>query len=277
MEALERRDVSFELDPNTVPRDWVGNDAFQTTFLSALSLLFPEGERFFVDSVKQALPKLEGPLAADVAAFIGQEAMHGREHKVLNGLIEAHGHASAPAVDAWLRRFLKRVRRILSPQSQLAVTCALEHFTAMLAESLLADARMRSDVDGSVRALWLWHALEEAEHKSVAFDVYTATGGGTVRRLALMLLTTAVFFAVQGAVHARLLHERGLLFRPWRWGRGVVRMWIYPGFLTRLVPAYLSYFRPGFHPSDRDTDALLAKWRTLLFGPAGSLSTQRAA
>ncbi|HEY4116846.1 MAG TPA: metal-dependent hydrolase [Byssovorax sp.] len=277
MEALERRDVSFELDPNAVPRDWVGGDAFQTTFLSALSLLFPEGERFFVDSVKQVLPALDAPLAADVAAFIGQEAMHGREHKAFNGLVEAHGHASAPHVDAWLRRFLRRVRRVLSPRSQLAVTCALEHFTAMLAESLLADSRMRDDVHDGVRALWLWHALEEAEHKSVAFDVYRATGGGTVRRLALMLLTTAVFFAVQGGVHARLLHERGLLFRPWRWGRGIVRLWIYPGFLTRLVPAYLAYFRPGFHPSDRDTDALLAKWRTLLFGPAGSLSTLRAA
>jgi predicted metal-dependent hydrolase len=155
--------------------------------------------------------------------------------------------------------------------SQLAATCALEHFTAMLAESLLQNREMREELDPSIRGLWLWHALEEAEHKAVAFDVYLAAGGGYVRRAAIMLLTTAVFFAAQALAHARLMADRKILWKPWTWVRGATRLWLWPGYFTRLVPAYLSYFRPSFHPNDRDTAAVLDDWREKLFGEQGSL------
>ncbi len=197
--------------------------------------------------------------------------MHGKEHRAFNELLIAHGYAAAPGVETRLRGFLKLVRRVLSPRSQLAATCALEHFTAMLAESLLSDARMRDEIDPSVRGLWLWHALEESEHKAVAFDVYRAAGGGYVRRASIMLLTTAVFFSVQAIVHARLMATRGILFRPWTWLRGIGRLWIWPGHLTRLVPAYLAYFKPSFHPDERDTRDLLARWEADLFGADGDL------
>lgn len=269
---IPRRDLELDLDPATVPRDWCHDNAYQTTFLNALSLLFPEGEKFFVDSVKQQRARVTDPeLARQIAGFIGQEAMHGKEHRAFNALIVAHGFTSAPAVDRRLRGFLKLVRRTLSPMSQLAVTCALEHFTAMLAEALLGDERMREELHPVVRPLWLWHALEESEHKAVAFDVYRAAGGGYARRAAIMLLTTAVFFAAQTLAHGRMMANRKILWKPWRWLRGIGRMWIWPGYFIRLVPAYLAYFRPGFHPDDRDTRALLATWREVLFGDAGAL------
>ena len=269
---IPRRDVDFALDPAAVPRDWCHDDAYQTTFLNALSLLFPEGEKFFVDSVKQLKTRVEDPeLQRQIIGFIGQEAMHGKEHRAFNELLVAHGFVSAPAVDRRVRGFLRFARRQLSPLSQLAATCALEHFTAMLAEAVLRDDRMRDEVHPSVRPLWLWHALEESEHKAVAFDVYRAAGGGYARRAAIMLLTTAAFFAAQSLAHARLMADREILWRPWRWMRGLGRMWIWPGYFTRLVPAYLAYFRPGFHPDDRDTRALLAAWRDVLFGDRGTL------
>src|SRR2546423_13806722 len=163
-----RRDVELGLNAREVPRDWCAGDAYQTTFMLALSLLFPEGERFFVESVKQhASCVTTDALRRDVAGFIGQEAMHGREHRAFNELIVAHGYTAAPKIDAALGRLLRFVRRVLSPRSQLAVTCALEHFTAMLAEQLLASDKMRSNIDPSVRRLWIWHALEESEHKAV--------------------------------------------------------------------------------------------------------------
>jgi len=270
--TIPRRDVDFGLSPANIPRDWCHGDPFQTTFLNALSLLFPEGERFFVESVKQHKAYVTSPeLAAAVKGFIGQEAMHGKEHRAFNELLVAHGYAAAPKVERRLRGFLQLVRKILSPKSQLAATCALEHFTAMLAESLLRDARMRDEIDPSVRGLWLWHALEESEHKAVAFDVYRAAGGGYLRRTSIMVLTTIVFFAVQAITHARLMAARKILFRPWTWLRGIGRLWIWPGHLTRLVPAYLAYFRPSFHPDERDTRALLTKWEADLFGPEGGL------
>jgi predicted metal-dependent hydrolase len=269
---LQRRDVELDLDPKDVPRDWCADDAFQTTFLNALSLLFPEGEKFFVDSVKKHRTKItDEALLADITAFIGQEAMHGKEHRAFNDLMIEHGFAEAPRVDAKLRSFLQLVKRALSPMSQLAVTTALEHFTAMLAEGLLADNRMHDEVHESVRPLWLWHALEESEHKAVAFDVYTAAGGGYARRVTIMLLTTIIFFAVQAMTHTRLMATRKILWKPWTWVRGATRLWVYPGYLTRLVPAYLAYFKPGFHPNERDTNVLLRKWETQLFGATGLL------
>jgi hypothetical protein len=271
--TIQRRDVDFGLDASAIPRDWCSDNAFQTTFLNALSLLFPEGEKFFVDSVKkhrEHAPNLE----REIAGFIGQEAMHGKEHRAFNDLLVAHGFASAPGIDRKLHRFLKLVRKTLSPKSQLAATCALEHFTAMLAESLLQNRSMREELHPSIRSLWLWHALEEAEHKAVAFDVYVAAGGGYVRRVAIMLLTTAVFFAAQAMAHARLMADRKILWKPWTWVRGATRLWLWPGYFTRLVPAYLAYFRPGFHPDDRDTEAVLDDWREKLFGSDGSLRPQ---
>src|SRR4051794_34073227 len=115
---INRRDVDLPFDPATVPRDWVNGDTFATTFLAALSLLFPEGERFFVDSVKHHRDRVTDPaLTADVLGFIGQEAMHGRAHRAFNTMLVAQGMTSAPHVDARLRRFLKVVRRVLSPRS----------------------------------------------------------------------------------------------------------------------------------------------------------------
>jgi predicted metal-dependent hydrolase len=152
------------------------------------------------------------------------------------------------------------------------VTCALEHFTAILAEGLLGRASLRADLHPSVRPLWLWHALEESEHKAVAFDVYRASGGGELRRIAAMAPVSLLFVAVVAATQAGFLAERGLLHRPWRWLRGAAYLWLRPGQLTRLLPAYLAYYRPGFHPDDRDTRALLDEWRERLFGPAGELA-----
>jgi predicted metal-dependent hydrolase len=270
---IPRRDVDLQFDPAAVPRDWCNNNAYQTAFMNALSLLFPEGEKFFVESVKQLRDRVDDPeLRREIVGFIGQEAMHGKEHRAFNELLAAHGYKSARRVDRSLRRFLRVVRRVLSPKSQLAVTAALEHFTATMAEDLLRNKDVQDELHPTVRSLWLWHALEESEHKSVAFDVYRAVGGGYARRVWIMMLATFFFFLVQGLAHARLMADQRILWKPWRWVRGFARFWIWPGFFIRLAPAYLAYYRPGFHPSDRDNDALLATWRDSLFGNAGTLN-----
>lgn len=270
--AIPRRDLDFALRPEAVPLDWAADSAYVTTLMNALSLLFPEGERFFVESVKQQKATIrDEDLLAAMAGFIGQEAMHGKEHRALNELLVAHGYAESPEVEARLRALLVLVRRMFEPLSQLAATCALEHFTAMMAEALLADERMREELHASVRDLWLWHALEENEHKAVAYDVYEAAGGGYARRVTMMVLATITFFAVMAIVHAHLMKTRGVLHKPWTWLRGFKRLWIYPGYFTKLVPVYFTYFKPWFHPNQRDTKALLARWERELFGPAGQL------
>src|SRR4029079_15061731 len=68
--------------------------------------------------------------------------------------------------------------KLLPPISNLALTAALEHFTATLAELLLTDEDARAMFgEPAARDLFVWHALEESEHKAGAFDVYRAAGG----------------------------------------------------------------------------------------------------
>ncbi|MGN6104499.1 MAG: metal-dependent hydrolase, partial [Kofleriaceae bacterium] len=270
---IEVRDLAFTFAPEAVPLDWCSEDAFTTTFLSALSLLFPDGEKFFVESLKQIRERVHSPeLRARIAGFLGQEAMHGRGHRALDELFVAHGFDAVPGLERQVRGFLKTVRRVLPPMSQVAATCALEHFTALLAEALLRDNRLRDEIHPSVRTLWVWHAFEESEHKAVAYDAYQEAGGGYARRVAMMVVATWVFFTVHMLVHARLMQQRGILGKPWRWLHGIRRMWLSPGYFTRLVPAYFSYYKPGFHPDDRETGALLAQWKQVLFGPDGKLA-----
>jgi len=261
------------LNARDVPRDWCGGDAYQTSFMVALSTLFPEGERFFLESVKRFRHRIDDPeLRAQIDGFIGQEAMHGREHRAFNEMLAAHGFPYSSRVDGFVRCVLRLPRR-MSARSQLAVTCALEHFTAMLAEQVLETKVIQDALHPTIRSLWLWHALEESEHKAVAYDVYRAVGGGYARRIALMIATSIIFVSVQAGLHVRLMWSRGILWKPWRWLRGLRVMWIWPGEFTRLIPRYFSYYRPGFHPNDRDNAALVARWREALFGDAGTLRT----
>ncbi len=103
--------------------------------------------------------------------FIGQEAHHGNEHDAFNAFMESKGVPTGK-VDAYVKDGLKFMAKWLSPERQLAKTCALEHFTAMLAEMILEDPEFIEGMDERMVPLWLWHAVEESEHKSVAFDVY---------------------------------------------------------------------------------------------------------
>lgn len=265
-EEIVVRRMDLDFDAEAIPVCWFEGSLFLTLFDDALSLLFPEGERFFVESVKRFKSEITDPLLCrQITAFCGQEAMHGKEHRAFNAMLEAHGFFSPPELEGHLRGLLDRVRTVLPPKAQLAVTCALEHFTAIMAAQLLSTDELLAKMHPSVRRLWEWHALEESEHRAVAFDVYQAVGGSYPLRAAIMIATTIVFIAEISHFHARLLAEKNALFDLRAWVIGVGRMWIAPGYFRKLIPAYLDYFRPRFHPHDRDTTALLQTWRRRLF------------
>lgn len=277
--AVPTRRVSFEESLRTLTKHYAADeDLILSHMFAALSAVFPDGEDFFVRSVRHFRDQITDPvLQRQVAGFIGQESVHGREHRAFNRRLAQLGYPTL-RVERITRWGLKNRERVFTPTANLAATAALEHFTATLAELALTDEVARTlPGDPNVRDLFLWHALEESEHKAVAFDVYRAVGGGYWRRTTTMLYTTAIFFAVLALVQARMMVTRRVLWKPWTWTRGVRKMWLYPAYFTRLVPAYLDYFRPRFHPDDRDTDALLARWRETLFGADGALNDRAAA
>ena len=232
-------------------RRWFGGDPFLTHLLNALSLTFPEGERFFMDSVRHYLGVLEpGALRHEVSRFLAQEAMHGRAHEAFNEWVRSLGLDTAP-IEEEVARDLKEAQGSRSPIAQLAITCALEHFTAILAELMFVNEDLRARMDPEIGRLWLWHAVEETEHKAVAFDTYAAAGGSYGMRVGIMALVTLDFVASVARYQARLMKSdpepRGSFSRI----RGLFEMWVAPGTFRPILPAYFDYYRPSFHPWQR--------------------------
>ncbi len=268
------RRMDFEFADDT-KRYWYKDNPFLTTFWSTLSTLFPEGETFFVDSVRNYRKDITDPLLkAQVSGFIGQEAMHSKEHKAFNDLAEKHGFP-ANNLDRDLGILLRFARKALPKKIQLAITVALEHYTAILAEQLLRDPSHQANIqDPEALKLWMWHALEENEHKIVAYDVYNLVGGGYFTRVLTMLIVTFFFFTVVGIGHIRMLWADRKLFDVWNNLKGFWYLWSPKGLFPKLLPQYLDFFKPGFHPNDHDTVQLLDDWREKLLGKDGMLADQ---
>ncbi len=267
------RRVALEASFSEVPRHFAaGGDLLHSHFAACLSAMFPDGEDYFVRSVRHYRDRITDPeLRRQVAGFIGQEAMHGREHRALNQRLSELGYPTR-YFEALTRRVLA-LRWKLAPRiSNLAATAALEHFTATMAEMLLVNESVQGLLESQpVRDLFMWHALEESEHKAVAFDVYRAMGGSerlrimTMRLMRLGFALTMVFQMLVSLLMDPDSYRLGELSRSWRSFRHS------PVVSRDLWRALREYDRPGFHPNDRDTTELVARWRVRLFGENGSM------
>lgn len=253
--AIRPRRMDFAFD-DAIPTWWFDQDVFKTLLLTALSCTFPEGERFFVRAVREYQDRITDPqLRQDVRGFTGQEAHHGKEHTVLNAFMAKRGFPVHEEED-FVRRGLIIQHKWLSPQRQLAKTCALEHFTALFAELLLEYPDFFKGMDERVLPIWLWHAVEESEHKAVAFDVYQNQVGSYWVRASEMAITT-VEFSFFTALHMYRLSRvlpGGLGFRPTAQGLGF--LFGRQGWLRKLGPRYRAYYRRDFHPHQVDSTAL---------------------
>lgn len=243
------------------PRWWLGNDPFATAVFNSLSISFPRGEAYFVESVRHFRDLTPPPLAEQIRDFVAQEVNHSREHLAFNRAVAEAGYDIAP-LDAVVERVLTEARE-RPPVVSLAVTMALEHFTAMFAHLLLADERILARADRAQADLWRWHAVEEIEHKAVAFDTWRVATAGWSRwrrwkvKALLMLLTTRNFLRLRYEGAIMLLAQDGIT--GWRAHWGVLRfVFGRPGMVRRVVPHWIAYFLPGFHPWNRDDRHLIA-------------------
>jgi predicted metal-dependent hydrolase len=259
-----------------VPRYWLGGRKSVTTFFDNLSVFFPVGERFFMHTVHahQRHVKDEA-LLREVRAFCGQEGLHGREHERYNAWLLSHG-LPVDRLERSVDRLLKGVKKRLPLRMQLAATCALEHFTAIMAQMLLGHPENLEGAHPTMAALWRWHAAEENEHRAVAYDVYMASGGHYAERVTVMLVASLIFWARVARHQVQLMKADGTASSPEEWRALLSYLFVTPGTLRRILPHYLAYYRPGFHPSDIDSSALLAEWEREL-GSSETYAQARAA
>lgn len=257
------RDIRFDV-ASAKDGHWLGGDPVGTAVFNALSLTFPEGERMFMDAVKHYRKDLGGKLAEDVRGFIAQEAIHSREHHQLNQLIDRDRYP-AGAIEAAVKERTSLVRS-RGPMAMLVSTIALEHFTAMMADVHAENMSVFDGVSPGIERLWRWHAMEETEHKGVAFDVFMhATRHWSPlkrysRRVIAMALITIMFTANITTYAALLLEADG--YTPKAAHKAVRRfVWRNPGIFSKGWRTYFSWYRPGFHPWDHDNRALIARWK----------------
>ncbi len=260
---VRQRDLHFDFGDADVT-DWHPAGKQVSLFFAALSPFFPEGEKFFIRSVRRFADDIDDPaLQRNVKGFIGQEAMHGREHREYNERLCAAG-LPADKVERFVIKDLKFVERTWSARARLAITAALEHFTAIMASLLLREPRALAGGDERIVALWRWHAIEETEHKAVAFDLYQQVAPGLtgyLRRCGMMLISSFFFVIETLIVHLIFCHRAGCLWDLRGWARFFWYFWGRPGMYRRILIPWLSYFRPGFHPWDDDNREAIARWQ----------------
>ncbi|MCP3985570.1 MAG: metal-dependent hydrolase [bacterium] len=255
------RRTAFEIDER-IPRYWFDGDPSATHFLNSLSSVFPDGEAFFVRSVRKYRDRVEDPeLGQAIRGFAAQEGQHSRQHDRHLKLLYEQGYRGIERANDVMGKVLQWSANRF-PRLSLASTAALEHLTAILARRLLTDPeRWIGPMDPRMARLWEWHALEEAEHKAVAYDVLMQVAPGPgMRYWALASNTIAVFFEVIGRT-GYMLWKDGLLFRRNTWASGWRFLFGEYGFLRGLGPDYWPWFRKGFHPRQQDDGPLIEAGR----------------
>ncbi|HJF28827.1 metal-dependent hydrolase [Acinetobacter bohemicus] len=261
IQPVVRSNLDFKLDE--IPRYWFGGDPFLTRMFDALSLTFPDGERYFILSVRLFRDQIKDPkLQQRVADFIRQEAQHGIAHDQMNDLMREQGMP----VDQFISRLNSMMNRDLkyrSPHYNIAVTAAAEHLTALMAETFYAHKQTLAAAHPYVRALFAWHAIEEMEHRDVAFDVMkeVAQTPELTRKAALPFITVVMFGFTLYRANIMLKYDGFNRLQRWQMNlKGLPWFFGRKGVLTRMGKQYRDWFKADFHPSQHPVIAQYEVW-----------------
>lgn len=260
---VPREKLDFGLDGD-IPRYWFGGHPFKTRFFDAMSTIFPEGERFFIMCVRDYRDQVTDPkLLADIRDFIRQEGQHGMAHDAYNRRLKDQG-INVDGIEAFQRKMLFEVmRRHLPKAATLAHTAAAEHMTSIMADIFFARPEVLAEADPRMRAMYVWHAMEEVEHKAVAFDVMRKVAKvGWLRRCFELFMVSLLF-----PLHVFILTNYMLKvdgFSRWqRLGMFVRGLgWLYgpKGLFSSALRPYLAYYKPGFHPWQQGQSGTYRIW-----------------
>lgn len=253
---VRRMDYEFQ----DMPKYWCNNEPTFTHYFTGLSTLFPEGESYFVRSVRALRGQVKDnqQLDRDIGAFIGQEAMHSKEHHAFHRSAQQYG-LDPESLEKTTGIILKAIERTFPKKWNLLVTVGLEHYTAVLVVEMMKDVNELM-TDETIRNLWLWHSVEETEHKAVAYDMYEYLYGkglgAYIPRVAIFTFSLAMITVLSTAYQVVLLKrdQQLLNLKSWRkfaqHGREKYKV---------FIPKFLDYYRFNFHPNDSDESEIVAK------------------
>jgi predicted metal-dependent hydrolase len=264
--VIRPRDIAFGRN-QAHSRWWLGGNPVATAFYNTLSAAFPQGERFFIESVRYFKGMVSPKLKDQIAAFATQEFIHTREHLVFNRQAVDAGY-DLSGIETYVNKTLK-FAKTRGAYQQLAITAALEHFTAIMAHAVLTDPRHFEGASDEVQRMWRWHAMEEIEHKAVAFDTFleVTQHWRPIRRWlmrSIVMVITTVLFMSEIFVGCRESFRQDGIDTPRTWFKLLGYLFGKPGMMRAVLKDYFSYYRPGFHPWDHDDRELIAEMDTAL-------------
>ncbi len=261
--------LRFSFSEENTKSTWIKDDPFTSHFMNAMSLTFPDGERFFMDAVRSFKNEIKDEaIQKDIQGFIYQEAFHGNAHENFNKFLKDQGYP-VEKLTYLVKVLLKKIQEVCDSQKHLdtvplAITCGLEHITAILGNLLLTNHGLTNKMDKNMQTLWLWHALEELEHKAVAYDVYSTVQQNYFERIFFFLVGTVAFLL---AIHAFqfILLEKDNMNTLKTWVVGLNRLYGIGGYVSSTIPTWVTYLRPGFHPwKEQDNSFLIGPWKNII-------------
>ena len=254
--AVQPRRFEFR-DLESVPQYWFADNPIITHIENAFSIMIPPGERFFIRSVRRFEDRIADPeLRELVRAFVQQEGLHMRAHNEFNRSLERFGIDVDREV-AYAERAVAFLEKRLPRKMQLGVTVFLEHLTATGAHMLFMEPLIARSMPPEMLRFWRWHAVEELEHKAVAFDVFKAVGGGYFLRIFSAIAALLLLAVPFDRMVRRMMKDDGLeVTAEMRRGARAIHRKV-AGPQLRMIA---QYFKPGFHPWDCDDEAYLRAW-----------------
>jgi len=247
--SIKHRGPNFQFKSD-IPRHWMAGSPFRTHLLNSFTLIFPTGEKYFIRSVQKVLSKItDAELKQDALLFIKQEAQHSLEHEKFFNILKEQNYnfkESIQALDILVKDLLGPMN---SDALNLSITAGLEHLTALLAEIGLKE-KFLDGAPAELRDLFYWHAGEEIEHRSVAFDVYQNISGNYPLRVAglvygYLLLSFLTFYFTSS-----LCMQDKSLYSSKAWKDFVTTFFTRERLFVKAIFIFVRYLDPDFHPDE---------------------------
>ena len=265
------RHMKFDFDPAKLDPKFYLNAELASAYFGSLSIFLTFGEDLVIDTARYHRDLLSDPLLKQrVTSLIGQEALHSRLHDEMNdtyrdvGLpVELFRTLAGYVFDYGFNR--------LPQPMKLSLMAGIEHFTAVLAEYMMNHEEVFfHSQDEKQRAIWMWHMLEESEHKDIAYDVFQSLSNNYALRVAgffpalitiLVLISFASFFVPFYRKPSNLI--------SWKYWKEMPRsvsliFGLKDGVYGSSLKHIFDYLRPSFHPNDYDTTPFLEYYKKRL-------------
>jgi predicted metal-dependent hydrolase len=271
--ALKVRNVHFNFDK--VEKHWILGSSIATHFVNSMHIVFPEGEKFFVRSVRKFSKEIKDEhLRKEVNSFCGQEGIHAREHQRFWEVMEEQdlkpqrfanflkttAFAGKYSIENLTTSLLNKIQPRLGDKMSLSITTALEHYTAIMANALFHEPiATNRNIAPQMLELLHWHASEEIEHKAVCFDVLKEVDDNYWLRVSGMGMATLMLWSYLGIGQIYFITQDK--------DKSIVKMPIETFLLVKAVvfgeigkslsKHLLDYFKRDFHPNDIDDRYLI--------------------